>query len=907
MKKIIPYILILLVAISVGFFSYAPEAQAAGTCWNPSADKPVLVDNKEDCLASGYDWTEKVGDKAVTTKADPNKESALYGSLDDCGVIIGGSLLGCFQVFTYLVFVTVPSFLMGLAANFFNFLASLTISSEMYKLDFIDKIWKVVRDFANIFFILILLYAAFQIILGLHESGAKKIIGMVILVALLVNFSLFFTKIVIDSSNIVALIFYNRIDTTNVGSYEKIGNVAKTGVAEKDMAGALVSRFNINTFFDGELFKKLGEEGKVKVKYKFFSSLVLGSPQFSVDVEINPYVLISMMVAYGLVVYALTYAFFMTAMSFLGRMITLMMLMIISPLAFVTAAVPKFKGISTIGFDSWLKKLLEASFVAAIFMFILYIISEILAAKIFDNVANEANTGIISMLIMIFIPAILIVVLLLKGTKYAKSASGEFTEGIIKGVKVIGGLAGGIAVGGGIGLAAAGMQGTLGHLGKRIFENKGLIDAESKGSRWAKTLRTIGGGVEGKGGMAGSSFDLRRGAVGGAFKAISAATGANLGVGSKFLMREEGGYEADLKRRDEKRKKRAEGLKIKEGEEEKQKLNEYEEGHQKVSIENTNALHDVDLDIAGANKRKQYLKDVFDSANKTQDKDGKYIDLETENKRKEYEEASNNVRNLEKERSAIKNGMLFDEATGKYNTHNGLISQKTADLANEAAEVAAKEVISSAAAAIAAPAAAEAARAAVASAMRIATNTVAARAEAQAASLAEPTNIPLAEALKIASENEKKANEALAKTVDASAKANVAVTNTAAVKLAAENRKTVADGFATAANEAASRGTGYSQNDYEDRLLPHQKHAVEEVSKGRARKYATNLENQWAFPWNKAARKKSAHEIRMGAKVEKDKGGHGVDVGGHLASDFLAAAIVSKVSDHGHDSDKGKK
>src|SRR3989344_7683209 len=278
--------------------------------------------------------------KAAAAGTDPNEESALYGSLDDCGVIIRGSLLGCFQVFTYLVFVTVPSFLMGLAANFFNFLASLTISSEMYKLDFIDKIWKVVRDFANIFFILILLYAAFQIILGLHESGAKKIIGMVILVALLVNFSLFFTKIVIDSSNIVALIFYNRIDTTNVGSYEKIGNVAKTGVAEKDMAGALVSRFNINTFFDGELFKKLGEEGKVRVKYKFFSSLVLGSPQFSVDVEINPYVLISMMVAYGLVVYAITYAFFMTAMSFLGRMITLMMLMIISPLAFVTAAVP---------------------------------------------------------------------------------------------------------------------------------------------------------------------------------------------------------------------------------------------------------------------------------------------------------------------------------------------------------------------------------------------------------------------------------------------------------------------------------------------------------------------------------------------------------------------------------------
>ncbi len=406
--------------------------------WTPTG--PTPAQQAADPTGAGQRAVDTASTTAATTP--PAKErSVLYDTLDDCGIIVRGSITGCIEVITYFLFVTIPSFLMGLAAQIFNFMAAMTISSNMYGLPFIQNIWTIIRDFANIFFILILLYAAFEIILGLGGGGAKKIVASVILIALVVNFSLFFTKIVIDSSNIAALIFYNKIDTSNTVA-EPISGEAQLGVKEKNIGGALVSRFNINTFFDGSLMEKLKEP-----KISWFNPITLLTGNVQVRVGVNAYILVSMMVAYGLVVYALTYAFFTTALSFLGRMITLMMLMIISPFAFVTASVPKFKGIDTIGFDSWLKKLFQTSFVALIFMFILYIISEILREDIFKSMADTTNKQLIPTLIQLFIPAILITILLIKGTSYAKKASGEFTGAIITGAKVAAGL-GGLALGG---------------------------------------------------------------------------------------------------------------------------------------------------------------------------------------------------------------------------------------------------------------------------------------------------------------------------------------------------------------------------------------------------------------------------------------------------------------------------
>jgi len=71
----------------------------------------------------------------------------------------------------------------------------------------VNSLWTVVRDIFNLTFIFGLVYIGFKMILNSEDTSAKKMLGTLVIAALLVNFSLFFTKIVIDFSNIAAAQF----------------------------------------------------------------------------------------------------------------------------------------------------------------------------------------------------------------------------------------------------------------------------------------------------------------------------------------------------------------------------------------------------------------------------------------------------------------------------------------------------------------------------------------------------------------------------------------------------------------------------------------------------------------------------------------------------------------------------
>ena len=75
--------------------------------------------------------------------------------------------------------------------------------------------WGVIRDIANIGFIFALLFIGIATILRLENYGARRLLAGLIIGALLINFSLFFTKVVIDSSNILAYQFYQKMALPN--------------------------------------------------------------------------------------------------------------------------------------------------------------------------------------------------------------------------------------------------------------------------------------------------------------------------------------------------------------------------------------------------------------------------------------------------------------------------------------------------------------------------------------------------------------------------------------------------------------------------------------------------------------------------------------------------------------------
>ncbi len=390
--------------------------------------------SQEECEDKGsrYQWTEfsKIG----TTTNDSTSDSTALEKFLDKSCRINPFSQGCILKITYLFFHGIASFFLWVSAIFFNSVILIALDSGMYAKSFISEAWVIVRDMSNIFFILILLYIAFQTILGLGgHNGPKKMVAQVIIMALLINFSMFFTKVVIDSSNILALVFYNRLNVETVSSSGQPRDYTPmVNSKEKDISGGLVKDFDPTQLLSEEFFIKAQTT-------ETMDKIVVDEVPFTVILGV---ILLS-----GLIMLVATYAFFIAGVSFLGRLVELWILIIFSPFAFISSIVPILSGIETIGWKEWFHRLIRASFMAPIFMFFMYLIFKLVHANIFDGLIQNQK-GIMADILLILIPAMIIMAMLLKATEYAKKGSGKFGEMALKGIQAAGGLAiGGAALG----------------------------------------------------------------------------------------------------------------------------------------------------------------------------------------------------------------------------------------------------------------------------------------------------------------------------------------------------------------------------------------------------------------------------------------------------------------------------
>ncbi|MCF7860546.1 hypothetical protein K9M09_02905, partial [Patescibacteria group bacterium] len=122
---------------------------------------------------------------------------ALAGFSDWAGEVVGGII----YVFIWtlgLVLILVMKGLL-LIATYQNFISSGAVVEG----------WVVVRDLANMFFVVILLIIAFATILHLEDYNYKKWLPKLILMAILINFSKTICGLLIDVAQIVMLTFVN--------------------------------------------------------------------------------------------------------------------------------------------------------------------------------------------------------------------------------------------------------------------------------------------------------------------------------------------------------------------------------------------------------------------------------------------------------------------------------------------------------------------------------------------------------------------------------------------------------------------------------------------------------------------------------------------------------------------------
>lgn len=210
--------------------------------------------------------------------------------------------------------------------------------------DAITTAWATLRDIANICFIFVLLFAAFKNMFQYNINNFGTTVRNIIIVALLINFSLFFSKVIIDASNVVAVGFYKSITNTSV-TYNT--NTTKDSAFQKSISAGYMNMLGLQTFFGDNILTngKLEDGGQI----------------LAVGIITAVFMLITAVIL------------LIAGIMFVARFIILVFLMILSPLALIAYIIPG----QSKHFDSWFDSLKNQSFFAPLYFALTWVVFKV--------------------------------------------------------------------------------------------------------------------------------------------------------------------------------------------------------------------------------------------------------------------------------------------------------------------------------------------------------------------------------------------------------------------------------------------------------------------------------------------------------------------------------------------------
>src|SRR3989338_4544338 len=321
--------MMLLILISIIFLKISMEtAQAACGCVM-IGDDSVCTDSitGELCYLSSQEEANSIAQTAANG-LDPIRAIINWAE----GLLVGN--------FIYYAILTPLRWLLGIAGTFAEWMLqpAYIVNSTVVQIG-----WGVTRDLANMFFILILLGIALDYIL-FQSFGVKRALPMLIVVALLINFSLPIAGIFIDFANVFTDFFISKI-TSDCGSGQSCG-----------FTEMIANNLTLTNLFTAGTFSG---SGSLLVNMLFAISLMLGT----------------------------AFTLFALVVMFLLRTGWLYALLILLPLVLVLMPFPK----TSQYFGRWTSKFFQWTFFAPVAVFFLYLSMLVFTANM-PNV-NEYNRG----------------------------------------------------------------------------------------------------------------------------------------------------------------------------------------------------------------------------------------------------------------------------------------------------------------------------------------------------------------------------------------------------------------------------------------------------------------------------------------------------------------------------------
>jgi len=679
--------------------------QGTGGGYTQTVDTPIFEDYVEvETTSKEYE--------SITQELGEASGSNTYGNTSSVDDVFNCDLYhmqGCFAEIAYTILFKPSAFLFGLTGRAMDITLKYSLEDTSYRSVFVVEGWGIVRDICNIFFIFVLLFIAFQVILGLGGKGDPKgLIVNVIIVGLLINFSLFATRIIIDASNILSRVFYNA-ETINIKSEGKdLGSLGEIKFSE-----ALVQKINpISLLTDSSKVGDLSGAMQTAEEDQQIGSRDVKKVSTAIPVGLGTFVIICMLCAALCIVGVVV--FLNLALVFIARVVMLWLAMIISPLAFFSYTVPRLQKMPFIGFGNWIEETTKMAFMAPVFCFFIYIIISFLEEGLGLIDVGQNATGF-DFVLGIAVPFIFLSILLLKTKEIAMSMSGQAGKMIAGAGEKMAGAALGLASGG----AAMAMRGTFGKLGAKMASSGSLAKMEEKGGIQGflgRNLRNAGLSLGTK------SYDIRNTGTG---KRIAKELGVEKTVNDTLSSRSKTGVGiiGNREERLKKVEKRETDLnKFRPKTEEEKQVEDLVEQQVKLQNKNATSMAKAEKEKEDAkekedgkranynmakenlrNKEKAYArvkgtgtakeKEVQDELQKAQDENDRTLN-ELNEAKKEHDEAKKRLSAINNGGSiSVKNekGEISHTLPNAYNTTNGNITEKLYKTAKEDYEKAEKE------------------------------------------------------------------------------------------------------------------------------------------------------------------------------------------------------------------------
>ena len=500
------------------------ENQAASIATQRAVDNPTA----ENIAAA---------DAAVVAADDAADAADEQGSfLKDPMKFIARGLLGIILksiAYILLIIRALAGLLLVISAKILDWSLQVSIGFDYTKIGGVSEVWTIVRDIFNVLFVFILLWAGITQIIGTAKVNTKQIIIGVVIAGLLINFSMFFARVLIDTSNIVSTALYNQLVTINGPSVSlTTGLTSGLGIPQVTASGGNAFTANYNA-------------GKTEIS------------STNITNTIGTFGTIILFILQITIYLVAAFAFFSVFILFIGRIVTLLLLLALSPLGFLgTTAIGELLKDVKKTTDWWWEEFTAQLFVAPIFLLLIFITLKIAHGfgdptkmnAITDALGKSSQTGGLDPSILFKFA--IIIYLILKTVELTKKSSGSVGAAINSiGQKAVGfGL--GVATGGG----AMMLRGSIGKFASNVAKGNGRIGGAL--NRAANRGGALGGFAKwtqtGAEKTAGASFDMRNTALG---KNMATRSGIDANAGVKVAT---GGYDGSRKRYDERQTKNAE-------------------------------------------------------------------------------------------------------------------------------------------------------------------------------------------------------------------------------------------------------------------------------------------------------------------------------------------------------------